>query len=187
MNFNDFLQTVPEFDVMSSEDIETLEKVMVVRDYPDGHEFIHEDANGQDIFLLIDGKVAVRHNRLHGRGFLNMKSVDPGELFGLLSLIDDGRCEASCKARGTVTAASLPRPAFKLLYESNSPLARHFQYIVSRQLMRDYRNLINFLRAVIFANNEDDANKAVESLLYDYHGTERRHIERRKTSDTTVQ
>lgn len=187
MNFHDFLQTVPEFDVMSSEDIETLEKVMVVRDYQDGHEFIHEDANGQDIFLLIDGKVAVRHNRLHGRGFLNMKSVHPGELFGLLSLIDDKKCEASCKAVGTVTAASLPRPAFKLLYESNSPLARHFQHIVSRQLMRDYRSLIEFLRAVIFANNEEDANRAVESLLYDYHGTERRHVKRRKTNDVTAQ
>jgi CRP-like cAMP-binding protein len=187
MNFHDFLQTVPEFDVMSSEDIETLEKVMVVRDYPDGHEFIHEDANGQDIFLLIDGTVAVRHHRLHNRGFLNMKSVHPGELFGLLSLIDDKKCEASCKAVGTVKAASLPRPAFKLLYESNSPLARHFQYIVSRQLMRDYRNLIEFLRAVIFADNEEDANNAIESLLHDYHGTERRHAQRRKTNDAAAQ
>ena len=186
MNFFEFLQTVPDFDVMSSEDIEILDKIMLVRDYPDGHEFIHEDTVGHDIYLIVDGCVAVTHKKGKNRGLLDMKHLHPGELFGLISLVDDGKHEASCRAIGMVKAASLPRSTFKLLYESNSPLARHFQYIVSRQLMRDYRTLINLLRSIIFAENENEANEAANAILIEYHGSERRISDRRNPINETA-
>jgi CRP-like cAMP-binding protein len=186
MNFYEFLQTVPDFDIMSTDDIETLEKVMLVRDYPDGYEFIQENTVGHDIYLVVEGCVAVTHKKGKSRGLLDMKHLYPGELFGLISLIDDGKHEASCRAIGPVKAASLPRSTFKLLYESNSPLARHFQHIVSQQLMRDYRTLINLLRSVIFAETEKETNEAVNAILYEYHGTERRMAERRSSSNETA-
>ena len=40
-----------------------------------------------------------------------------------------------------MTAASLPRPAFDMLYGLHFPLAEHFQYIVARQLVRELRRL----------------------------------------------
>lgn len=186
MNLNEFLETVPEFDGLSRPDIDTLTKIMVVREYPDGHEFIHEHAAAQDVYVIVDGEVAVTHKRGKQRGFLDIKHLHAGEMFGLLSLIDDGRHEASCKAVGTVTVATLPRQAFKLLYDSNVPIAFHFQRVVGRQLMRDYRTLNRLLRAVAFAEDEENAEAAMRSILNEYHGPERRRGDRRKGSPQAV-
>jgi len=186
MNLNEFLATVPEFDGLSGQDIDTLSTIMVVREFSDGHEFVREDASAQDVYIVVDGEIAVTHKRGKQRGFLDIKHLHAGEMFGLLSLIDDGKHEASCKAVGPVTVATLPRQAFKLLYDSNVPIAFHFQRVVGRQLMRDYRTLNRLLRAVAFAEDEENAEAAMRSILNEYQGPERRKGDRRKISPQAV-
>lgn len=179
MNLDEFLQTVPALEGLSRSDVDALRKIMVTKDYPDGHEFAREATAGQDIFLIMEGEVAVTHQRGKQRGFLDIKHMYEGEFLGLLSLIDDGKHEASCKAVGPVKAASMPRSAFKLLYDANVPLAFHFQQLVGQQIMRDYRTLVHLLRAVLFAEDEDQAERAVHSIVSKYRGPERRTSERR--------
>lgn len=177
MNLSEFLQTAPEFADLTPADIEILERAMTVRNYPDGHEFIKEDAVGDAVYLILDGEVCVRRRRGRERGFVDIKRMRPGELFGLISLIDQSKHHASCKAIGPVRAASLPRTAFELLYETNSPLPHHFQHIVARQLARDLRAVTRVLRQDIFGDDTSGGYTGPERRS----GGDRRRGERRQS------
>ena len=179
MNFHEFLQTVPELAGLSRDEKATLEKSMVVKDYPDEHEFFQESKPGEAIYLIIKGEVAVTHEKGIERGMIQLARLYSGEWFGLVSLIAGGRHEASCKAVGPVQAASLPRAAFMLLYEANVPIALHFQHIVASQLARDYRAIADLLRQVVFATSKDEAQNAFHKVITRYRGPERRKGDRR--------
>ena len=83
MNFTEFLETVPEFADFSRSDLDTLEHIMVVRDYPDGHVFIREGKSPHDLYLIIDGQIAVTHSHGVERGSVELKRMRAGEVFGL--------------------------------------------------------------------------------------------------------
>ncbi len=179
MNFHEFLQTVPELAGLTHEEATTLERSMVVKDYPDDFEFFKENKPGKAVYLIIKGEVAVTHEEESERGVLQITRLHDGEWFGLISLIADIKHEASCKTVGPVQAASLPREAFRLLYEANVPIALHFQRIVARQLTRDYRAIAELLRQVIFAETKDEAQDVFNKVITRYRGQERRSQDRR--------
>lgn len=185
MNFHEFLQTVPELADLTHDDAATLEQAMVVKDYPDDYEFFKENKPGEALYLILEGEVAVTHEAGSARGVLQMTRMCPGEWFGLISLIAERKHEASCKAVGPVRAASLPRAAFKLLYESNVPIALHFQHIVARQLTRDYRAIAELLRQVIFAESKEEAQDVFAEVVARYRGPERRGPDRREQAAPT--
>lgn len=124
-NLIEFLLSVPGFNMLSSDDLEMLDKIMLVDHYPDRHKFKSAD----NIYLIIDGDVAVRYKNKHG--IFQLNRMHSGELFGLFSLIDNSKRAAICTAIGSVRAASLPRSAFELLINSKLPLANHFRRIVN--------------------------------------------------------
>jgi CRP-like cAMP-binding protein len=151
MRLSEFLSQSPLYDDLSGSDIDTLEQIMMVRDYHDGHQFFGERSRAESVYLLMSGEVSVTARGRGSRGAAEIKRMKPGELFGLVALIGHERRSASCRAVGPVTAASLPRSAFDLLFESNSPLPQHFRLVVARQLARDTRSLLDELRREIFS------------------------------------
>jgi CRP-like cAMP-binding protein len=181
MNLSEFLHTAPEFSDMSAGDIASLEKAMMVRDYPDGHVFFSEGSSPDALYLIIDGEVAVSHLKGEERGYVVIKRMHAGEFFGLMALIDHTRRHASCTAVGKVRVASLPSNAFALLYESNSRLSNRFQLIIARQLARDFRSLVSVLRQNIFALDDEPVNTMAYQGPERRSGTDRRnHSDRRK-------
>lgn len=149
MNLYDFLQTIPAFRTLTPEELDVLERALVVREYPPGHEFFGPGRSGRELFIIIEGSVAVVRTSEHA--VVELKRLHTGELFGLLALIDHGRRAAACRAVGPVRVASLPRSAFELLYRSRMPMSDRFVRIVAQQLVRDFRDLSRMLRAAVTA------------------------------------
>jgi CRP-like cAMP-binding protein len=175
MDFHKFLQTVPDFSDLTNEQLSVLEQAMVVSTHPDGYTFFEEHTRSDRIYLLIEGHISVTHNRGKKCGFLEIKKLHPGEWFGVVSVIDNGKHEATCKAVGDVKVASLPANAFMLLYQSNAPLAHHIQYSINRQVSQDYRALVNLIRSVLFAIEDGkDHQYIINHMLNQYQGPERR-------------
>jgi len=168
MNLSDFLHSAREFKGMSASDIEILERSMIVQDYPDGHVFFSEGSSPDALYLILDGEVAVSHHKGEERGHVVIKRMHAGEFFGLMALIDHTRRYAACKAVGKVQVASLPNSAFDLLYTSSSRLSNRFQYVIARQLARDFRSLVSTLRQNIFADDDTPIS------TMPYQGPERR-------------
>jgi signal-transduction protein with cAMP-binding, CBS, and nucleotidyltransferase domain len=153
MNFNAYLQSIPLFSEMTNEEMRTLEKSMVIKDYPDSHRFISEDRHTDTIYLILEGEVEVSHEKSTERGLQRISTMGPGSLIGLHSLIGHYRPIVSCHAKGNVKAAYLPSSAFNLLYQYNTRLPHHFQMVVAKQLAADYRNIVGELRGMMIPEN----------------------------------
>ena len=152
-DFDDFLQNVPAFAEFGQEEIAMLEKAMSVEEFPDGYEFIGEDQRGESMFLIIDGEVVATHRRSQIRGRDMIERLGPGDLFGLVALIDHRPTWATYRAKGRVIAASLPTNAFRLLFTADAPLGHHFQSLIAVQLVRDLRACAHALMRV-FADKQ---------------------------------
>lgn len=153
MNFNAYLQSIPLFSEMTNDELRTLEKSMVIEDYPDNHRFISNEHHNDTIYLIIEGEVEVSHEKGSEHGMQRISTMGPGSLIGLHSLIGHYRPIVSCYAKGAVKAAYLPGSAFNLLYQYNTRLPHHFQMVVAKQLAADYRNIVGELKEMMLADN----------------------------------
>lgn len=148
MLLRNYLRTLPGAQYLSEEDIEHVASAMQVEDYPDQHVFLYQDKQAKALYLLLEGKVNVCHYGPSGR-FHNLKTLQPGDFFGLLSISDGKPSVASCGAVGPVKVASLPFSAFLLLHQTGSKIGCGFQYVMATQLARDLRDRHAMLRNLL--------------------------------------
>lgn len=143
-----YLQTLPGFERMSELDVEHIAAAMVVDDYPDGHVFVYQDKLAKELFLVLEGKVTVCRYGKTGKYYC-LKTLGPGEFFGLLSLAEGTPSEVSCIASGPVRVAHLPFSAFMLLYQPDSEIGCRFQFVIASQLAHDLRDRHQALRELL--------------------------------------
>ena len=148
MRLRNFLHTLPGFQFMSAQDLDHLAAAMRVEEYPDKHVFVYQDQLARELFLLLEGRVNVCHYGQSGR-YHTIKTLEPGEFFGLLSLSDGRPSVASCSAQGAVKVASLPFSAYVLLYQPGSAIGCGFQYVIAAQLARQLRDRHAMLRNLL--------------------------------------
>jgi CRP/FNR family cyclic AMP-dependent transcriptional regulator len=149
MLLKNFFKTLPAFSHFSDQDLAAFAMAMRVDEYPDGHAFTYQGKQGKDLFMLVEGEVTVlRYDELSGAS-QELKKLKPGELFGLLSLVDNTPAAATCTAAGPVKVAALPRAAYNLSFQSAAPIAYHFQQLVAEQLARDLYERNSALRALL--------------------------------------
>lgn len=129
-----FLKSQPIFFSLSDRDLDALAHALEVRQYPDRHCIIQEGRSGKELYLLIEGEIQVsKYNTKNGQ-LEPINLVKPGELFGLLSLIDHSTTSANCIAVGPVKVGVLQRNAFNLLEQASAPIAHGFQIATAKQL-----------------------------------------------------
>lgn len=143
-----FLENLPGFRFMSEADVEHVAAAMRVDDYPAGHCFICQDKLNKELYLLLEGRVKVTHYAATGRQY-GLKTLHPGEFFGLPSLSEGKPAIASCLAEGPVKVASLPFTAYLLLYQPDSEIGCRFQFVIASQLARDLHDRHETLRGLL--------------------------------------
>jgi CRP-like cAMP-binding protein len=173
MDITEFLISNPMFSGFSQPELDALAKALMVERYPDGHVFMKEGQRGDALYMILDGKVSVTRLNRHDRTIEHLHTMMKGELFGLIALIDHGKRTATCTAVGEVTAASLPVSAFELLYDSNVPIAHHFQYLVARQLAHDLRALNVALLDILFGRKES-VSRLMHTVPHEFSGPSNR-------------
>jgi CRP-like cAMP-binding protein len=143
-----FLKTLPGFEGFAGAYLDTLASAMKVQLYPKGHTFIWQGEQGQALYMIIDGAVMLsRSDEL--TGFKQERELRAGDVFGLLSLIDNLPAAATCTVLEPVTAASLPRADFNDLFDDAPPVGHHILYMVAIQLARDLQDRNMSLRALV--------------------------------------
>lgn len=168
MNLNERLRATRHFQELDAGELDALASAMQVIEAEDGHVFLREGDRADGCYLVVEGQVRVTHERdgeVH-----QLKQLRPGDLFGLVALLDHGRRSATCSSVGASTCAWLPAAAFTLLHEGNPVLALHFQKLVARQLARDARTLNDALVAAMRAQDDHPA-RGGHSLSGEFHIT----------------
>jgi CRP-like cAMP-binding protein len=159
MDLKEFLRTIPDLQDLGEQELTALDKAMKVEQYPDGHRFIQEGEEADEVYLIVEGVVRVTSEPQGEDGLKVDKEMGPGEIFGLIGLIDHKKRSATCTAVGPVLAGSLPSTAFAMLFNISDPLAYHFQHLVARQLVHDARDMNEIIR---------DAIRDIDRGHYDY-------------------
>jgi CRP/FNR family transcriptional regulator, cyclic AMP receptor protein len=153
MDLKAFLKTLPGFEGFTPAHLDALAAMMQVHLYPKGHTFIWQGEQGQALYLIMDGAVSLqRADEL--TGFKQERELRAGEVFGLLSLIDNLPAAATCSTLAPVTAASLPRADFNDLFEAAPPVGHQILYMVAIQLARDLQDRNMSLRTLLVQQQE---------------------------------
>lgn len=148
MLLRNFLRNLPSFQYMPETEVDHIAAAMRVDDYPDEHVFIYQERLNKELFLLLNGRVKVSHYGNGGR-YYTLKTLRPGEFFGIPSLSQGVPSITSCQASGPVKVARLPYPAYMLLYQPGSDIGCHFQYVIASQLARDLHDRHDALRKLL--------------------------------------
>ena len=125
----------------SDAELDALVRSMTVSAHPDGEVLIAQGDGrvGQSaaMYIVLEGHVEVSVDVAGTKQ--PIKTLGPGDLFGLLTLLEPAVRAATCQARGPVKVGSLSRGPFEWILSSHIPLAARFQQAVARQLARDLR------------------------------------------------
>lgn len=148
MLLKNFLKTQSIFMGFSDHDFDSLAQALEIREYPDGHAIIQEGRRGKELYLLVEGRVKVAQYHDETGLLEQINLVQPGELFGLLSLIDHLPTSASCISAGPVKIGVLQHNAYNLLAKSSAPIALGFQLAMAKQLASLIRHQEEMLKSV---------------------------------------
>lgn len=149
MDLRTFLRNLPSFSGFSPQEIDTLEGVLMVASYPEGHVFTRQGEVSDAMHILLEGSVRVSQRDEIAGLSQEVKELHDGELFGLLSLISQLPAVATCTATSQVSAAALSRQDFDRLVHDAPQLGHHLHYMVAVQLARDLQNRNRSMRELL--------------------------------------
>lgn len=137
------LQSIAMFDGLSDEDIQRLTEVAQFVDFEPGELILHEGGNGQNLWVLLEGKCEVYKHQHEGASPGNpvlLAEIGPNSHFGELSFFHPALHSADVRAKTPVRVFQLTREAFDALAQAGScapyKLAYNAMASVSERLRR---------------------------------------------------
>lgn len=118
----DLLQRVPLFKSLGWAETMAVAEITHIEKHPEGYKILEQDALGSALFLIKEGRVAVRHREQNGEVRELAVLRDP-ELFGEMSLLQDNLVSADVVALTPVELIVMPRKEFESVLDRNPTLA----------------------------------------------------------------
>lgn len=106
------LKGAPLFSRVAAEDLAPLARMAEQRTYDPGERIVHEGEDGDQLFLIVRGKVEIT------RGGRQVATMGPGEAFGEISVLDAGPRTATATAIDATEVLAIGSEEFyEILYE----------------------------------------------------------------------
>lgn len=112
-----FLREIRLFSPLSDADLEQFAKEMVVRRVETGEFITHEGHEVQGGFIVITGRIALIKVGSSGKELI-VELLPPGDVFGLLTTIDQKVQTNAMRAQAPSQLLWVPKTSFRLLLES---------------------------------------------------------------------
>jgi len=136
MSHAKFLTQVAVFREMESDQIEKVAALMQETEYDEGEIIFNEKASGQHLFVVLSGVVEIFREIEGEERHVRLARLEPGEVFGELSLADGQ--PRSAGARATIDPKTrvlvLSRANLERLLDENPVLAVRFYRGLARKL-----------------------------------------------------
>jgi len=113
------------------------------RRYRVGQALMHEGQVGEEVFILVTGRVKVTCATTEGREAV-LRFCGPGDLLGELSVLDESPRSSSVEALEPVEALVLPASDFRALVASRPQLTLALMRMLSRRFRDADRKRIEF-------------------------------------------
>lgn len=146
MDIKIFLHGLPAFERFSERHLDILQSCLQIQDFSDGGQLIVQGEQGKAMYILLSGAVTIgRRDPVTGTE-LEASEVREGEVFGVLSLVENLPAVETCIAHGHVTVAALTTERYHSLFLLAPPLANQLQYMLGVQLARELQTENKALR-----------------------------------------
>jgi cAMP-dependent protein kinase regulator len=152
MDLTYFLKNLPAFEDFKAPHLTIFASHLQVEEQADGHTFIQQGQQGKALYLLLQGSVRITRHEDNSDVDYEVRELADGELFGILSLVQDLPAQATCTAKGSVKVASLDHASFQQLFNEASPIGHHLQYMIAVQMARDLQEANKRLRNALTAS-----------------------------------
>ncbi|MGK0406196.1 MAG: 3-ketosteroid 9alpha-monooxygenase subunit B [Roseivirga sp.] len=157
------LSKIPHISNVALSQVTTLAEALDIVEAPSGHVFMEEGEIDDCIYFVISGSVQLITSASGKDRIIDTHEV--GEVFGLISLVDNGPKWATAKAAGSVRVGRLGRNDYLNLTKNNAPLALSLQQALGAQLAKNFRKvstliqdqLVNLPTEIISAPLSDDS------------------------------
>ena len=113
----ELLKRVPLFQGLDDKHIDTLSRTFTDRTFPAGREITTEGGGGVGFFVIGEGEAVVTV------GGEERRTLQGGDYFGEIALIDDGPRSSTITAKTDVKAYGLTSWQFRPLVEENASIA----------------------------------------------------------------
>lgn len=136
MSHAPFLRKVDVFRELEQDQLEKLAGVMQEAQYDEGEVIFNERAPGQHLFVVLAGVVEIFRAIEGEERHVRLARLEPGEVFGELSLADDQPRSAGARATidPTTTLLVVSRANLERLLDENPTLAVRFYRGLARKL-----------------------------------------------------
>ena len=151
------------FQRLSAEQLSRLERRSRTREFPRNSTIFLPSDIADGVFLLGQGRVRICSNTADGRQAI-LAFIDPGELFGELSLIQGGEREECAEAVADSTVILLPGDELRQMLDESASLSLGVTKLIGLRLKRIERRLRNLL----FRSNRDRLGHLLLELTEQY-------------------
>jgi CRP-like cAMP-binding protein len=118
----DILKRIDIFSELSDDEFSELYGLMSARDLKEGEVLFCEGDDGDEMFVIVSGSVAVDVS-LHDGKKIVIAEIREGDFIGEMSIVEELPRSASCTARGKTSLLSLSAKALRRLMEERSSMA----------------------------------------------------------------
>ena len=124
------------FHGLTEEELSTLHGSSVLREYPKNTVIINENDTADSLYFIESGRVKIYCSDKNGKEFI-MNTMNSGEYFGELALLDDARRSASVR--------TLEKSSFRILYKEDFNRIMDEQPHIARVLIKNLAGRVRSL------------------------------------------
>jgi len=141
-----FLNKVPLFEGMTSEQLRIISQICVEEEFLQGETIIEQGDLGDKMYIIVDGDVDIFKENEEGKQvYITTVKGGEGGIFGEMATITDHTRNATVKANTDVRTLAIPKDEF-------------------REIIREYPEL-SFEIFRVLVKKQDDTNRLVEMYI----------------------
>lgn len=166
------IQNCSLFGRLTEAQLQTIEQRSRIRKFPKGSSVYLPADVADSAFLLADGRVRLCSTTPEGKQSI-LAFIEPGELFGELSLIEVAEREERAEAVTNSTIVLIPGDILRSMMEQSAQLAIGVTKLIGLRCKRVERRL----RSLLFRNNRDRLTHLLTELAEQYGNPTREGVE----------
>lgn len=169
------LSQVEIFAGLTEEELEALSASSVHRQYPKNTVIINEGDHADSLYVIDSGRVKVYCSDKNGKEFI-MNTMETGDYFGELALLDDDRRSASVRTMDKSAFRIIYKEDFQRVIQDHPNMAR----VLMRNLTRRVRTLTDKVKSLALQDVYGRVTKVLTNMAQP-RDDERMFIEERLT------
>jgi CRP-like cAMP-binding protein len=158
------LKTVPLFEPLSPDDLNTLASLATMSELADGELLFSEGAEANELLFVISGSIRLTCQPGDGPEIV-VGYVQAGDILGEMSVIDPAPRSASARSAEGAVVLHLSREHFDTFIGEGHPVARVMLIAIRQMMTQRIRTLNQRIGALFLIDAEQEVGGELQSMV----------------------